>query len=218
MSQVWEERLGSCERAVNQAFVAMVCLHVSASPSSARGPGAGDHPHSNSRCGAKGPVVRDPRPGCLSHTGFSQRCCGYLSVAGARVQSLPLFPFLVALGCLFVVDNQLSHHQQDRRSVEEAKPSCTLVHLPPYRSNRLTQPVDHVSIPQTCLAFVSWSSFLYLLCCFFDRSSWSMRATGRQRSQRQLDPTRDIAGCQRQRHRERVLAMARSETRVSGAG
>ena len=44
LSQVWEERLGSCERAVNQAFVAMVCLHVSASPSSARGPGAGDHP------------------------------------------------------------------------------------------------------------------------------------------------------------------------------
>lgn len=130
LSQAWEERLGSCERAVNQAFVSVVCLHVSASPAAHGSRGWGPPPQQSQMRREGGPVIRDPRPGCRSHTGFSRRCCGYLSVAGARVQSPPLFSFLVDPWCLVVVVNQLSRHQ-DIRSVEEANALFTLVHLPP---------------------------------------------------------------------------------------
>lgn len=176
---------------MNQAFVSMVCLQCLSFPNSARGPGAGAHPHSNPGCGAKGACNSGPASG-LSVTRWASlgAAVAIYLLQGARLQSLPLFSFLVVLGCLIVVDNQLSHHQQDRRSegVVHSRPSA------PYRSNRLTQPVDHVSIPQTCLAFVSWSSFLCLLCCFFDRSSRSRWATGRERGRRRLDP--DSTHCQ----------------------
>ena len=116
-SQAWEERLGSCERAATQAFVSMVCLQCLSFPSSARGPGAGAHPHSNPGCGAKGACNSGPASG-LSVTRWASlgAAVAIYLLQGARLQSLPLFSFLVVLGCLIVVDNQLSHHQQDRRS------------------------------------------------------------------------------------------------------